>query len=152
IFTAKDDDTVGDVIDGSSGSPTNYYADRALEINCDTNAAVQYVRVSYASTGIRYQGGVAIMPGDYGNQFSVSNVQISHCGIGIWTGNTDVTDGMDLHNGLIVDTETALSGAWWSGWNEYLTVVNCNRLVDDTSAHDYTVDFHHCVLANVTNV
>lgn len=34
IFTAKDDDTVGEVISGSTGSPgTNRYAGRALELN-----------------------------------------------------------------------------------------------------------------------
>src|SRR6185369_17284735 len=51
IFTSKDDNTVGETISGSTGSPTNYQGATFLE-GPDTTTAYQYVRMSYAGIGI----------------------------------------------------------------------------------------------------
>jgi hypothetical protein len=51
IFTAKDDNTVGQTITGSTGTASGYYAGYALDYECSSNAAVlQHLRISFAHT------------------------------------------------------------------------------------------------------
>jgi hypothetical protein len=52
VFTSKDDNSVGETIPGSTGSPSGYYANVALS----TGSNVQHVRVAYARTGILFSG------------------------------------------------------------------------------------------------
>jgi hypothetical protein len=55
IFTAKDDNSVGDAIAGSTGSPTGYYAAYALNFasaNHNHYPVFSNFRISYASNGI----------------------------------------------------------------------------------------------------
>ena len=52
IFTAKDDNSVGQAISGSTGTPTNYYANPALEIGFATGQTLSNFRISYAQQAI----------------------------------------------------------------------------------------------------
>ena len=45
IFTAKDDNTVGDNLTNSTGHPTNYYASPALTLSSATGQAISGVRI-----------------------------------------------------------------------------------------------------------
>jgi hypothetical protein len=59
VFTAKDDNTIGETISGSSGNPSGYYGYCALIL--DSSAAVSSLsnlRMRYAKIGIYYGGGV----------------------------------------------------------------------------------------------
>ncbi|MGA2750690.1 MAG: hypothetical protein ABSG59_18110 [Verrucomicrobiota bacterium] len=51
LFTAKDDNSVGNTIAGSTGNPVNYYANPALNAQV-VSLAMTNVRVSYASQAI----------------------------------------------------------------------------------------------------
>jgi hypothetical protein len=58
VLTAKDDDSVGETINGSSGSPAGVYADRALHFNGPAAAIhLQHLRIAHASYGILVAGG-----------------------------------------------------------------------------------------------
>ena len=51
MFTAKDDNSVGQVITGSTGTPTGTYANYALICESSSNATtLQHLRISYAGT------------------------------------------------------------------------------------------------------
>lgn len=54
IFTAKDDNSVGEILGVSTGTPTNYYANPALNIalNGGSTISASYLRVLWASQAI----------------------------------------------------------------------------------------------------
>src|SRR5688572_6651703 len=58
IFTAADDDTVGCVIPGSTGTPTNYYRG-ALWFDTTTSVVLENVHVRYAITGCAIKSGTS---------------------------------------------------------------------------------------------
>ena len=55
IFTAMDDDSVGEAISGSTGSPSGTYANRALD--CYNSVTLKNLRMSYVNIGIVLDGG-----------------------------------------------------------------------------------------------
>jgi hypothetical protein len=60
IFTARDDNTVGETISGSTGAPSGYYGNSALYFDYSSTAVLSTlsnVRIRYAKVGIRYQNG-----------------------------------------------------------------------------------------------
>ncbi len=52
IFTAWNDDSVGEQIAGSTGTPTNYCASPALLFNQAGTVQLQHLRIEYASQGV----------------------------------------------------------------------------------------------------
>ena len=52
IFTAKDDNYDGQVLPGSTGSPSGYYASPALGLNSGPNPTLTNFRIKYAKQGI----------------------------------------------------------------------------------------------------
>lgn len=57
VLTSKDDNTVGEAITGSTGNPTNYNGGTYLYSSVlDTTNAIQYLRLSYAGTGLAFDG------------------------------------------------------------------------------------------------
>lgn len=52
IFTAKDDNTVGETISGSSGTPTGYYGNTGLYFGGNSSQALHDIRMSYLSYGV----------------------------------------------------------------------------------------------------
>jgi len=72
ICTAKDDDTVGDIISGSSGIVTGYYANPAFVFaGLPQVSLLAYVRISYAQQGIQLSGAFADI--SHGQFLSCSN-------------------------------------------------------------------------------
>ncbi len=60
ILTAQDDDSVGEKISGSSGTPTSgaFYADTGLEFEgtaAATNCSLSHLRIAYAQTGLTFR-------------------------------------------------------------------------------------------------
>jgi hypothetical protein len=102
IFTAKDDDTVGEIIPGSGGNPSGYYGNPAL--NLDANQAgvsfnLGHVRVAHAQTGVTFYMGT-------GNV--LSHAQLVHCGdaLYLYDGTT-----VSVRNALIHNVVNAIEGA-----------------------------------------
>ncbi len=55
IFTGKDDNSVGEPISGSTGSPSGTYANRALD--CFNSVTLKNLRMSYVNFGVVLDGG-----------------------------------------------------------------------------------------------
>ena len=74
IMTSKDDNTVGDTISGSTGTPTNYFANPALKVDSTTttNALISNFRICHAQTGLFINNSLA----------TFSNGQVVHCKYG----------------------------------------------------------------------
>ena len=72
VFTAKDDDSVGEIINGSTSQPTNYYASHAFSISDNTSAYdLHDLRVCWANQAFyRSSGSPAI---------TLSHAQIQDC-------------------------------------------------------------------------
>ncbi len=68
IFTAVDDNSVGDTISGSTGNPSGYYANPALEINLSAGSPppLSGFRITYALQAVELIGGV--LPKFYNGQ------------------------------------------------------------------------------------
>ena len=52
IFTAKDDDSVGQNVSGATGIPTGYYANPALSFNSFSLPTISHFRIAYAQQAI----------------------------------------------------------------------------------------------------
>jgi hypothetical protein len=106
IFTARDDSSVGLRIAGASNYlPTNYYAPAMLSLS-QTNAALSYLRLSYATKAIEFGGG--------GHSYSLNHAQLVNCQIAL---NDTGGDGnvFALNNVLFCNT----SNIWNSGSAAY---------------------------------
>lgn len=77
VFTAKDDDTVGEIISGSSGSPSGLYAYNALCVEPTGNINLSHLRFSYAWAAIQWD-----WPDDYNITDTAEDIQILNGWIG----------------------------------------------------------------------
>jgi hypothetical protein len=75
IFTAKDDNSVGTAISGSTGAPSGYYAKNALWVD-NFGSDLRHVHVRYAGRAIIYNATTA-------GAHQLSHVQLVNCGYGI---------------------------------------------------------------------
>jgi hypothetical protein len=138
IFTAKDDNSVGDAISGSTGSPTNYYANPALNVGISTFSA-SYFRIAWASQAIS----IAI----YGSG-SFYHGQVVNClnGITCSYGNTK------LQNLLFANVQTNFNNVSVESINAQNTTFSGSSCVVN-GAVDYTIPtLTNCILANVTQL
>jgi len=134
IFTSKDDRTVGDDIPGSTGNPTNYNGGTYLQ-GPDATTAYQYLRMSYAGTGI------------YGYPSDVWHCQFVRCGTAI---KADDDADIRLRNVLFSQCGTAVyigGGNTLAG--EHVTADQLNKFFD---APYCTGTLTNCILTAVTNI
>ncbi|MDE3098333.1 MAG: cadherin-like domain-containing protein, partial [Verrucomicrobiota bacterium] len=145
IFTASDDNTVGEQISGSSGSPSGYYADPALSVNTGGNTyetELKNLRISYATTAV-YDGN------DVDMGYNVWDSQFLNCSNAFCMVSAFYQD-VYFYNGLISGVNCAFEGdSWDAAYVENATIANCNVLVDQCNVAAY---FYNSILANVTNV
>jgi hypothetical protein len=145
IFTAKDDNSVGEIISGSTGSPSGYYANPALEFRSGGTVA-KNLRVAYAQVGLFYY--------DYsaGNANVVSHAQFVQCGTALkFNGYGSTPQNYNVRNVLMHSVGTAFHGYSFNGTVEHLTVDTCTTLADTTStSYNRTILFRNGVFANVS--
>lgn len=99
-LTAKDDDTIGDKISGSTGNPTGpNYASQALYFSGGAIANVNNLRIAYAQNGIWCASGSGHL---------IRHAQIVNCGTAIYPLGSDVT----LRNGLVYNCAHLMDGAY----------------------------------------
>src|SRR5262249_51352516 len=111
-ITARDDDTVGETVSGSTHNPgTNYYGSSALQI--PDASAIKYVRISYAAKGVSYP--------NLRTDYSISHAQFINCNYAI-EGLGDDNAAFTLHNGLIWNVPPFMTGNFWFGYGEHLTL------------------------------
>ena len=85
VFTSKDDDSIGEKITGSSGSPSGYYGN-GIEVTGNT---LQNLRFAFADTAIRL---------DAQQTLNLLDSQFVHCNLAL-NGN-DHNDTFNLENDL----------------------------------------------------
>ena len=145
VFTAQDDDTVGDVIQGSTGAPSGYYAHTALAISTPS-PIIQYVRISHASYGIH-----ATSP-------TISHSQWVHCGSATYAEPST----WNLRNVLMYNTATNFNGHEDANASmgytinvENMTLHQCSRLAgvgDPASTPAFShVNLTNCLLVDLTS-
>jgi hypothetical protein len=142
VFTAKDDNTVGESLSGSSGSPSGYYASPALSVSGINTQQWSGIRISYAKTAISVPG----------TPLTLNNAQFVKCGSGVAVSGSPLA----VNNALFVNVNTNFA-LWGSE-----TVVAANQVTFNNAqllaspATNYPTDSYllltNCVLANVTNV
>ncbi len=139
VMTARDDDTVGDKITGSTGNPnTNYYANPALYIDgatAATNAILQNLRIAYAQNAMVFNGSSGHI---------VSHAQLVNCANGVTATNTDFS----LRNALLYNVLTNFDGSSATGRCEHLTVDTANWMNNNSAL---TLTMTNSLLVGVTN-
>jgi hypothetical protein len=104
IFCAKDDNSVGETISGSTGAPSGYYANPALQFRTQ-NVQLRHVRVSHAQQGVFYY--------DYsaGSGNAVSHAQFVDCDVALqFNGYAASFQNFGARNVLIDNCNTAFKG------------------------------------------
>lgn len=142
VLTSWHDNSVGETLPGSTGTPTNRLSGPALKLDTYTygySYSLQYFRVSHATTGIQLFGGTS-------NE--VRHVQFVNCGspLHFYYANALV------HNALFVNSEIVFGGTGTSTARvEHVTVSQAGTLVSTIWTGNNRVWMTNCVLAAVTN-
>ena len=142
ICTAKDDNSVGDQINGSTGTPQGYYANPAIAlVGTQSGQLIPYIRIAYARQGIQMQGTSA----------TISHAQFVYCQQGIAGSGAGIT----LRNVLFVNgsTNVAASGGGVTAIAENSTFAGSAALMSAPSGPTGCgLYLTNCILANVTNL
>jgi hypothetical protein len=94
VFTAKDDNSVGETISGSTGNPAGYYANPALNFMAlDAGASLSNFRIAYAQQAVELE---------YGGGFAFYNGQLIDCQNGFY----DTYETVYLRNMLFGNVQT----------------------------------------------
>jgi hypothetical protein len=141
VFTAKDDNTVGQSISGSSGNPTGYYASPALGMAFASSLMLSNFRISYAQQAIYALDTSPV---------SFYNGQVINCQVGLGLNYSTAY----LRNVLFANIATnfnCLTQATLDVQNG--TFNNINYFVADTLTNAISpFAVTNSVLANVTNL
>jgi alpha-tubulin suppressor-like RCC1 family protein len=136
VFTAKDDNSVGETITGSTGSPTNTYA--TVAASCEYLSApvhIEYWRVAYAENGFYAR---------YNNGHSIRHSQFVNC----WFPLVLIDTTAAFENLLLYNSSyTAIAGNNATASASHLTV---NQF--DTLLYDVSLSLTNSLLVDVTNI
>ena len=141
ILTAKDDNTVGENIGGSTGTPTNYYANPALAM-AGNAPDISYFRIAYAQVAISATG----------TTNSIKNGQIINCQNGIYA---QVTTTVNLENLLFDHVQIDLYNLTYDN-NIYVqnSTFNYSSNLTTASGSFQTVMpyFTNCIFVNISQL
>jgi hypothetical protein len=140
IVTGVDDNTVGAIIPGSTGTPTNYYASNAFNI-LDTPSDLRNLRISWANTAVQYNTNNSAI------QNYLTHVQVVNCKQGIVT----LRPQFFVRNALFYNVQTNFltPDKAATGSCEHVTVDAAWAL--NGSAGVLALNLTNCLLVNVTN-
>jgi hypothetical protein len=143
IFTAKDDNSVGEMLGVSTGNPMGYYASSALNpiLISGSSPTISYFRIAYANQAVNLQGNV--IPKFY-------NGQIVNCqnGFTINGGNP-----VYLRNLLFYNVQTNFNNLYEINFDiENSTFASSSYLttIKNSPSQNVIMYFTNCVFANVT--
>jgi hypothetical protein len=142
VLTAKDDNTVGESISGSTGSPSGYYANPALYLPVISAQQISGVRISYAQMAIAATG----------TPLTLNDAQFVKCCYGVEKSGCTLA----VNNALFV----YMMSVFYLTGNNSVVVANQvtfnNALYIASPAGNYPsgsyIQLTNCILANVTNV
>jgi hypothetical protein len=136
VFTARDDNAVGAAISGSTGSPSGYYANPALDFQGGNASQLSCFRIAYAQVGIINSG----------SSVAVNNAQLVNCQSGI----AEVSGALTINNALFLNLATNLYVLNGSAVVNNATFANAGHMLLLTNSSP--VYLTNSILANVTNV
>jgi hypothetical protein len=143
IFTSESDNTAGEVLPWSTGNPTNFCGNPALEFNAYAAGVVttgQHLRVSHAYTGISFYSG-------YGHE--VRHAQVIHSQNAFQPYYAEVR----LRDVLVSQADTVLSMTGTStGRVEHLTANVINQLSPNTDEDTMELSVTNSLFVSVTNL
>jgi hypothetical protein len=135
VFTAKDDDSIGQKITGSTGTPSGLYGLTALDCSSASSVPVlSNLRFHYLSNALA------------GASLTIQDSQFVQCENALTAGSTKPT----LNNVLVYNLNSVLPNL---GSSNTLTAVNttvhyCTNFFNNTNG---TVNLTNCLFADVTN-
>ena len=153
VFTAKDDNSVGDTIIGSTGNPQGNYATYALSITGSGSGASSFAlnnfRIAHATTAI-YASGISI-------DVSLSNGQLVNCSSGIYSPGQAQ---LNLYNMLFAKVQTAFVLSLANAHAQNVTFdamppsppsyMPSFLLMPAYSANSMVLNLVNCVVANIS--
>jgi hypothetical protein len=138
VFTALDDDSVGEMISGSTGTPSNgSYGGTMVKLN-GIGADLKYLRFAFARQAIylyNYSG------------TTLAHSQILKCLTGIYGDFATFY----LRNVLFQQNSNALNGTTYTGTGEHLTVSECSRLALEAYSDTSQFDLVNSLMIQITN-
>ena len=142
VFTAKDDNTVGDSVSGSTGSPSGYYGRAALYFNQSVSGSafdLHDVRISYFWNGvIKYANPTALIG-------QVRNSQFCNIGTAALYGNVGDAGAFNVENVLVWKAGVAFSNSTFYVQNATLDKIGTLGGTNDSIA------ITNSLLVSVTN-
>jgi alpha-L-rhamnosidase len=135
IFTAKDDNTVGETIAGSTGTPTNFYGGISLDLSALTSPVVSGLRFSHLSDALA------------GTAITLRNSQIIQCLHGFALDSLHAT----LLNVLVYEVGTLLYDCDKGCGGDFVVAENvtahhCTNFIADLTSNLYLTN---CLFADV---
>lgn len=125
VFTARDDDTVGEPVAGSNHNPwANYYGNTALSVRVG-GQVLKHLRIAHARTGLFYPRDSA-----NGQPAVIGHCQFVHCGDAISAEGygQSAPQYLRLGNVLIDRAGRAVSGSDFECRIEHLSLHDCGQL------------------------
>lgn len=131
VLTSMNDDTVGDLIVGSTGNPRNaYHANPALQIMA-SGQSLHDLRIAHAGTGIFFHDNSA-------GSNTLSHAQFVRCSTALGlNGYGPRFQNLKLQNVLIHDVGIAFAGYSFATTAEHLTLCQCGQLGFDRCGSVY---------------
>jgi len=136
VFTARDDDSVGEKITGSTGIPSGYYGQAGLQFWVEPTQNPRHLRFSYLHMAMEYGGW----------QDTIRDCQFISCNYGVVNSQTAMT----LENILMYRVYKPFVGDIFDIHASHLTVRECNALIDGLGA-TVTLRITNSILVNMTN-
>ena len=138
VFTAKDDDSVGEPISGSTGTPSGYYADPALALADAGSPTVQNVRFAYARRALSL----------YHSGLSLYHAQIRDCQTGI---ECNIA-GVSCRNVLFSNLKTNFNFLTYGSASAENATFSTSAYLGSSIYAGQSLVLTNCILANVTNL
>ena len=139
-FTSKDDNSIGETISTSSGSPTNYYGNPMLCVNDALSPTLTGIRMNYAQTAVQVAATL----------INIYDAQFVNCLYGVNDNNTT----MNLRNALFANIKTNFtvsSLVFINAQNVTFSGSTCLWSGPSSPSND-GLTLSNCVFANITNL
>ncbi|HEV2454489.1 MAG TPA: hypothetical protein VGY98_09515, partial [Verrucomicrobiae bacterium] len=139
IMTAKDDNTIGNEISGSSGTPSGYYGFPALTISAAQPPIISHFRISWAEQAI--------------SVFNTTNTFYDGQFVNCLNGITGGYSAADFRNVLFANVYTNFDNfAYGSMDVQNATFKGSASLLGEIGQPGFSISLTNCILANVTNI
>lgn len=139
VFTAKDDNSVGEGISGSTGKPTNYYAKTALTLIAPSvTPTISNFRIAYATQALAL----------IGTSPSLYNGQFVDCQNGITTSGSS----SGVRNMLFANVLTNFSNLQGGTLQAQNVTFSGSLYLETAPSFGSGANFTNCIFANITNL